>query len=133
MSADEDKTEAIVLDLLIHLLCFTEARLQVVSNVFLCSIEARATAHCVDGLEACRGNQPGARLVRNARLRPRLQCGSERLVHRLFGQVQVTEQSYERRRYPARFGSVKGLNGSTNRALSCILFGREDRRQHDVR
>ena len=75
-----------------------------------------------DRLEACRCNQPGARLFRNARLRPGLQSGGERLMHGLFGEIQISEEAHERRQNPARFRSVKSLNGLAD------LFGH--RRRH---
>ncbi len=98
-----------------------DARFHMGNKISLCSIEARASAHCVYGFEACRRNQPGAWLVRNASKRPGLQSGSERLVHRLFGEVQVSEKAHERRQNPARFRAVESLNGSAE------LFGRKRR------
>jgi hypothetical protein len=85
MTAGEDQTEAIILDLLFFVRRIAGVRLDAERKISLRSIEARPSAHPVDGLEACRRNQPRARLVRNASLRPGLQSSSERLVHRLFG------------------------------------------------
>src|SRR5262249_12015731 len=75
-----------------------------------------------DGLAACGRNQPGARVVRNASLRPGLQRGGERLMHGLFGEIQISEDAHERRQNPARFRPVKGLN------VVAELFGH--RRRH---
>src|SRR5262249_50866888 len=86
-------------------------RFVVGNKIFLRSIEARPPAHRIDGLEACGRNQPGARLVRNASLRPGLQRGGECLMHGLFGEIQISEHAHERRQNPARFRPVKGLNG----------------------
>jgi hypothetical protein len=54
MAADEDQAESIVLNLLLIERHFVDARLDVVSKISLCCVEARAPAHPVDGLEACR-------------------------------------------------------------------------------
>ena len=61
MTAGEDQTEAIVLDLLIpRLFIFifagsvVGARFHMGNKISLCSIEARASAHSVYSLEACR-------------------------------------------------------------------------------
>src|ERR1700746_2903918 len=66
--------EAIIFDLLAVFMgpegSFVDARFHVECKFSLGSVEARAPADPVDGLVACRGNQPGARLVRNTRPRP---------------------------------------------------------------
>ena len=90
MAAGEDQTEAIVLDLFLFNLfsaagSVVDARFHMRDKISLCSVEARTSAHSVYGLEACRGNQPRAWLVRNASQRPGLQSGGECLVHRFFG------------------------------------------------
>jgi len=54
MAAAEDQAEAIVLNLLLIEGRFVDARLDVGSKISPCSVEARAPAHPVDGLEACR-------------------------------------------------------------------------------
>ena len=59
MAAGENQTEAIVLDLFISDLFIpagsvVDARFHVGNKISLCSIEARAPAHSVYGLEACR-------------------------------------------------------------------------------
>jgi hypothetical protein len=54
MAAGEDQAESIILNLLLIEGRFVDARLDVGSKISLCSVEARAPAHPVDGLEACR-------------------------------------------------------------------------------
>ncbi len=59
MAAGEDQTEAIVLNLFIPALFISNlslpaARFHMGNKISLCSIEARAPAHSVYGLEACR-------------------------------------------------------------------------------
>jgi hypothetical protein len=64
MAAGEDQTEAIILDLVIidclaiYLFdtegSFVDARLRVEHKISLCSVQVRAPAHPIDGLEACR-------------------------------------------------------------------------------
>src|SRR5208283_728079 len=55
MATREDQTEAIILDLLLIEGNVVDARFHVGNKISLCSIEARAPAHNVYGLEACRG------------------------------------------------------------------------------
>ena len=87
MAAGEDETKTIVLHLL-FLRRFIDARFELKCQVALYSIEASPPAHRVDGLESPSRYEPGARLVRNAGLRPRLQGGGESLVHGLFGEIE---------------------------------------------
>ena len=58
MAAGEDQAEAIVFDLLVIFIFtggrFVEVRFGVERKISLCSVEARAPAHPIDGLETCR-------------------------------------------------------------------------------
>jgi hypothetical protein len=101
MAAGEDQAEAIVFDFFICNLLVpaggvVAARFQMGNKIFLYSIETRAPAHGVDGLEARLGNKPRAWLVGNASEGPGFQSCGERLVHRFFGQVQISEKAHER-------------------------------------
>ena len=101
---------------------FIDARFELECQVTLYGVEACPPAHHVDGLEAASRYEPGARLVRKAGLRPRLQGGSESFVHGLFGEIEIGEQSHQRCQNPGRFRAVKCLKDSTQQ------FGRI--RQH---
>jgi hypothetical protein len=50
-----------------------------------------------------------------------LQSGGEGFMHGLFGEIQISEETHECRQNPARFRSVKILNGSAE------LFGHRQR------
>jgi hypothetical protein len=54
MAAGENKPEAIVLNLFILKGRIVDARFHMGNKISLCPIEARASAHNVYGLEACR-------------------------------------------------------------------------------
>jgi hypothetical protein len=54
MAAGEDQAEAIIFDLLVIEGSFVDACLHVERKISLCSVEVRAPAHDVYGLEACR-------------------------------------------------------------------------------
>jgi hypothetical protein len=51
MAAGDNQTEAIVLDLLGSAWSVVDARFHVGNKISLCSVEARASSHRVDGLE----------------------------------------------------------------------------------
>jgi hypothetical protein len=122
MAAGKDETEAVVLDFLILVRRLPDARvvdtrLGVEREVFLCAVEARPPAHSGYGFEARGGNKPGARFIRYAGLRPRVQSSGKGLVHGLFGDIKISEQARQRSKNPARFAPVKRLYDSAE------LFG----------
>jgi hypothetical protein len=64
----------------------------------------------VDGLEAPGGDQPGTRVVRHTALRPLLDRTAKRLVQRLLGQVEITQQADQGGEHAARLLAVKALD-----------------------
>jgi hypothetical protein len=95
MTAGEDEPQTIVLNFLIVKRSLVATRFKVGDQMALHSIKPRAPANPVDGFEACGGDQPGSRIVGDARLRPGLQSCSERLVHRFFSQIQVPGEAHQ--------------------------------------
>lgn len=64
-------------------------------------LEARAASQRIDDLEAPRGDQPRAGIVRQPLLRPLFQCGPKRLLQGFFSEVEVAEQSDQGGQYRA--------------------------------
>ena len=93
MAAGEDETEAIVFDLFVFAGSVDDKRFHVGDEISLRSVETRAPAHCVDGLEAAGGDEPRTGIVRDTDLRPGLQSGGESLMHGLFGDIEITEET----------------------------------------
>jgi hypothetical protein len=111
MAAGEDQPQPIILDTLFvgpgvgrngDLLCGTR---------FVELIEPRLPAQAVNRLEAARRHQPRPRIPRHSLARPLLECGSERVVQRFLGGVEVAEQTDERREHAPRFGDVDSVDG----------------------
>ena len=95
------------------------------ADAYICETPLHPHGRDWDGIESPSRYKPGARLVRKAGLRPRLQGGSESLVHGLFGEIEIAEQAHQRSQNSARLRSVKSLYGPTQ------IFGRI--RRHDVK
>src|SRR5215471_11059956 len=119
MAAGEDQTESIVLDLVILDLfnlvgSVVDARFHVGNKISLCSIEARAPAHSVYGLEACRRNQPWSRVAGYSTLRPQAQRRRKGFVHRLLGKIKVTEQADQSCQDSSRIHAIKGVEQFAN-------------------
>ena len=127
MAAGEDQTEAIVFDLFISVSSFPPGASLTRDSMWatrsLCAPSKRARRRITSmALKRAVEISHGTWIVRNASLRPGLQSGGECLMHRLFGQIQVSEEAHQRRQNPARFRPVKSLNGPAE------LFGH--RRRH---
>ena len=104
-------SDLFISDLFISAGSVVDARFHVGDEISLRSVETRAPAHCVDGLEAGGGDEPRTGIVRDTDPRPGLQSGGEGLMHRLFGEIEIAEEARKRSQNPARFQPVKGLNG----------------------
>ena len=83
---------------------------ELLGNVCERGIEAGAPPDFVNRLEAPRGHKPGARVGGNAALRPLLEGGDERIVQRLLGEIEITEETDEGGEHAAGIGTVDGVN-----------------------
>src|SRR5580692_3240195 len=109
MTAGKDETEAVVLDFLILVRRLVDVRLEVQREVFLGAVEARPPAHSVDSFEARGGNEPRARFIRYAGLRPSVQGNRKGFVHRLLGKIKITEQADQSCQDSSRIHAIKGV------------------------
>src|SRR6185436_9865075 len=103
MAAGEDEAQAVVLEALV--LCLhglTRLRVEPLGELVRRGVEARPPADTIDRLEAARGHQPCARVLRDALPLPLLDGRGEGLVERLLGEVEVAEQADEGREDTAR-------------------------------
>ena len=66
-----------------------ERDLELAHELLLLALERRAAAQRVDRAVLGGGHQPGARVVRDARPRPRLQRGDERVLREVLGEADV--------------------------------------------
>ncbi len=96
-------------------------RFEMPRQIVLRRIKPRAPPQRIDRLESRRRNQPRPRILRNARLRPSLQRNRKRFMHRLFGQIEIAQQTHQGRQHPPRLRPVKCLDRRTN------LFRRQRR------
>src|SRR5205085_5688242 len=90
-------------------------------------IEARTAAEPVNGFEAPGRYQPCARICRDAFTRPLLERRPEGIVHRLFGDIEITEKPDQGRKNAARMFDVDGVDRLVHR------IGRHADRSHHLR
>jgi hypothetical protein len=116
VAAGEDETQPIVFDRFVaRQRTFVGDRLDLVDPV-LERVEARAPADAVDRLETSGGNEPGARVCRDAFAWPLLERRPERVVQRFLGDVEIPEQPDQRREHASRLGTVD----SVERAVDAV-------------
>ena len=110
MTTDEDQAQAIVLHDLVVIrshrvgLCFELRR-----DIDLRRIEPHAAAKRVDGLEASGRDEPRARIVGDAVLRPLHERRTERIVHSLLGEIEIAEETDQCGQDAARFRAIQGV------------------------
>ncbi len=111
MAAREDEPQAIVLDVLVeHGREVLGLGRQLLGQLVVERTRAPAHADAVDGLEAARRHEPGARVRGHAVARPLLDRGAKRLVQRFLGEVEIAEQADQRREHAPRFLAIDGVD-----------------------
>src|SRR5262245_28210538 len=110
MAAREDQAQAIVLDVLIvahnvgagHIL-------KTAGNALQRGVQTSPATNGVDALELASRNEPRPGIGRNPIARPLLEGRSERLLQRLLGEVEITEQTNQRRQDATRLAAINLL------------------------
>src|SRR5690606_16620197 len=96
VAADEDEPQHFVVDRLAEVLVRRLERsghLERSGQLLMLPGGELAVAYAVDRLSACHGHEPGARVVRNARLRPLLQGGDQRILGEVLRAADVADHA----------------------------------------
>ena len=111
MAAGEDQAQPVVFDaFVVHASAIVACQRTSRSvDIVRQRLESGAPAHCIDGLEPAGRNEPGARIGGHAIARPLLQRRPERVVQRLFGEIEVAEQADQRGEDVAGVGAVDSV------------------------
>lgn len=103
VTAGEDEPQAVVFNVLLRPCGVDPGNLREPSGkLWLQSIEATATPKRIERLESPGRNEPSPGIVRNTLLGPMFNDGREHLVERLLSEIEVAQESDERREDPAR-------------------------------
>ena len=117
MTAGEDQSQPVIGDL--HLVLW-RARLQGPQLAFEGGLadkrfgllgQAPPASQSIDRAVAGRGRDPRARVGRDATLRPRLERADERVLDRLFGEVEVARHPDQRRDRPTLLVAEQAIDG----------------------
>lgn len=110
VTTGEDEPQPVVLDALVLARMGSGDGFQLFGDVLERSFEAGAPADPVDRLEAARGHEPCARILRDALGRPLLHRGDEGVVQRFLGDIEITEQANQGGEHPPGFGAIDRLD-----------------------
>src|SRR2546428_283739 len=98
--------------------------LELAAELLVLALEERSPAQLVDGPALRDGHEPGARVVRNARLRPLLERGDERILREIFGKTEIAHDPREPGDEPCRLDPPDRVDraaciGSRHAPISC--------------
>src|SRR5271168_842303 len=111
MAAGKNQAQPIILKALRFIGAFRRTRLgfEVSHQLFLRSIKSRPSPQSINGFESRGRNQPGSRVAGHSTFRPRAQRSSKGFVHRLLGQIEITEEADQSRQDSSRIHAIKGV------------------------
>ena len=97
MAGGEDEAEQLVADVVVGLRGEVGllVRLELARDLLLLAFEGLRAPQAVDRLVLGGAHEPGARVVRHARLRPLLQGGDERILREVLGKADVADDARE--------------------------------------
>src|SRR5579862_975927 len=72
-------------------------------------IESRPSAQSINGFESSRRDQPWPRVIGYSAARPRAQRSRKGFVHRLLGEIKITEQANQSCQDSPRIHAIKGV------------------------
>src|SRR6516162_3022101 len=108
MAAREDQAETVVFDVLIVSRRVGSRDLfEPASHVSQRRALPSATTNCIDGLESARRNEPTPGIGGHSLTRPLLKSRRGRRLQPLLGQVEVAEQTNQRRQDSTRFRAIE--------------------------
>src|SRR5882762_1324156 len=119
MTAGKNQAQPVILKgvLFIGPLRSTPLRFEILHELVLRRIKSCPSTQSINGFESGRRNQPWSRVGGYSTARPLAQRSRKGFVHRLLGDIKISQQAHQRSKNPARFGPVKRLYGSAE------LFG----------
>src|SRR6202040_2858056 len=109
MTARKNQTQAIILKgvLLIGTFRRTRLRFEISHELVLRRIKSCPSTQSINGFESGRRNQPWSRVAGYSTPRPQAQRSRKGFVHRLLGNIKITEQANQSRQDPSRIYAIK--------------------------
>src|SRR6185295_20366588 len=105
MTARKDQAQAIILKAILKMVLFigpcicigpfgrTPLRFEMSRKLVLRGVKSCASTKSINGFESSRRDQPGSRVIGYSTRRPQAQRSRKGFVHRLLGEIKITEQA----------------------------------------
>ena len=114
MAASKNQAQPVIFEAVLRVQVITRVRrfpaFQMIGEGGQRGVKACPAAQPVDGFEASRGNEPGARILRHAIARPAFERRHERVMQGFFRQLEAAKQANQRGQHAARFGTIERVN-----------------------
>src|SRR5947208_13415527 len=120
MTAGKNQAEPIILQAILKaVLCVgvfrrTPLRFEISHEVVLRRIQSCPSTQSINGFESGRRNQPWSRVAGYSTPRPQAQRSRKGFVHRLLGEIKITEQADQSCQDSSRIHAVKGVEQFAN-------------------
>ena len=116
MARDKDEAEEIIANRIINRGIEIRHRhlfgLELVTELLMLAIQHLVSAEMVNGTMLGGSHEPCARIVRNAGLRPLLECGDEGILGQVLGHTNITDNPCEAGYEPGRLYSPDCIDGA---------------------
>jgi hypothetical protein len=89
------------------------SRLELVTELFVLSLEQRVSPEEIDGPMLRGGHEPRAGIARDPRLGPLLECSDERILGEVLGRADITHDPRETSDEPRRFDAPDCVDRAT--------------------
>src|SRR5580693_9792431 len=111
MTARKNQAQPIILKAVLFIGPFrrTPLRFEISHELVLRRIKSCSSTQSINGFESGRRNQPGPRVAGYSTARPQAQRSRKGLVHRLLGQIKITEQANQSCEDSSRIHTIKGV------------------------
>ena len=117
MAGREDEPQQVVADVVVERrveirhghLC---SRLELAAELLVLALEPLVSPQEIDGAMLRGGHEPGARVVRDARLRPLLERGDQRILRQVLGQTDVAHDPRQTGDEPGRLDPPDRVDGA---------------------
>src|SRR6266404_7251932 len=111
MTAGKNQAQPIILEAVLFIGLFrrTPLRFEISRELVLGRIKSRPSAQSINGFESGRRNQPWSRVAGYSTPRPQAQRSRKGFVHRLLGEIKITEQADQSCQDSSRIHAIKGV------------------------
>src|SRR5271165_857866 len=111
MAAGKNQAQPVIFQAVLFIGLFRQTRLrfEISRELALRRIKSCPSTQSINGFESCRRNQPWSRIIGYSTPRPQAQRSRKSFVHRLLGQIKITEHADQSCQDSSRIHAIKGV------------------------